>query len=111
MADRRMTSDNGSEGVIRMARKVYTSEFKQSAVSLVTEQNYKPEEAAKNLGINAGTLKYWIQVHRRGGGVVDPAEQVDLRKRNAELEREVARLRMERDILKKAAAFFAKESS
>lgn len=94
-----------------MARKVYTSEFKQSAVSLVTEQNYKPEEAAKNLGINLGTLKYWIKLHRRGDGMVDPAEQVDLRKRNTELEREVARLRMERDILKKAAAFFAKESS
>jgi transposase len=94
-----------------MARKVYTSEFKQSAVSLVTEQNYKPEEAAKNLGINVHTLKYWIKRGRQRGGVVDPAEQVDLRKRNAELEREVARLRMERDILKKAAAFFAKESS
>jgi transposase len=93
-----------------MARKVYTSEFKQSAVSLVTEQDYKPEEAAKNLGINVGTLRYWIKRHRRGG-VVDPAEQIDLRKRNTELEREVARLRMERDILKKAAAFFAKESS
>ena len=94
-----------------MARKVYTSEFKQSAVSLVTEQNYKPEEAAKNLGINVHTLKYWIKRDRQRGGVVDPAEQVDLRKRNAELEREVTRLRMERDILKKAAAFFAKESS
>jgi transposase len=94
-----------------MARKVYTSEFKQSAVSLVTEQNYKPEVAAKNLGINVGTLRYWINRQRRGGGVVDPVEQVDLRKRNTELEREVARLRMERDILKKAAAFFAKESS
>src|SRR5271170_4786182 len=111
MADKRRTSDNGSEGVIRMARKVYTSEFKQSAVSLVTEQNYKPEVAAKNLGINVGTLRYWINQHRRGGGVVDPAEQADLRKRNVELEREVARLRMERDILKKAATFFAKESS
>jgi len=106
-----MTSDNGSEGVIRMARKVYTSEFKSSAVSLVTEQNYKPEVAAKNLGINIHTLKYWIRQSRHGGGVVDPAEQADLRKRNAELEREVARLRMERDILKKAAVFFAKEPS
>jgi hypothetical protein len=52
-------------------------------------------------GINVGTLRYWINQHRRGGGVVDPAEQADLRKRNADLEREVARLRMERDILKK----------
>jgi transposase len=94
-----------------MARKIYTSEFRQSAVSLVTEQNYKPQEAAKNLGINLYTLKDWIKRHRRDGGVVDPAQQADLRKRNAELEHEVARLRMERDILKKAAAFFARESS
>ena len=48
---------------------------------------------------------------RRSGKVVDPLEQAHLRQRNAELEREVTRLRMERDILKKAAAFFAKESS
>src|SRR5438270_12604541 len=105
MADKRVASDNRSEGVIRMARKVYTSEFKQSAVSLVTEQSYKPQEAAKNLGMNVHTLKYWIKRHRQGGGVADPAEQADLRQRNAELEREVTRLRMERDILKKAAAF------
>jgi transposase len=94
-----------------MGRKVYTPEFKRSAVALVTEQNYKPEAAAKSLGVELGTLKYWLKRARRGGGVVDPAEQADLKKRNAELEREVARLRMERDILKKAAAFFAKESS
>jgi transposase len=94
-----------------MGRKVYTAEFKRSAVALVTEQNYKPEAAAKSLGVELGTFKYWLKQARRGGGVVDPVEQADLRKKNAELEREVARLRMERDILKKAAAFFAKESS
>lgn len=94
-----------------MARKVYTPEFKKSALSLVTEQNYKPEEAARNLGVNLGTLKFWLKQYRRGGNVIDPVEQADLRKKNAELERENARLRMERDILKKAAAFFAKESS
>jgi transposase len=94
-----------------MGRKVYTPEFKRSAVALVTEQGYTPEAAAKSLGVKLGTLKYWLKQARRGGGVADPAEQADLKKRNAELEREVARLRMERDILKKAAAFFAKESS
>lgn len=94
-----------------MARKVYSREFKQSAASLVTEQGYKPREAARNLGVNLFTLKSWLKDSRRNGGVVDPAEQADLRKRNAELERENARLRMERDILKKAATFFAKESS
>ena len=94
-----------------MGRTVYTPEFKKSAVALVTEQNYTPEAAAKSLGVKLGTLKYWLKLFRRGGQVIDPVEQADLRKRNADLEREVARLRMERDILKKAAAFFAKESS
>jgi len=94
-----------------MARKVYTAEFKKSAIALVTEQNYKPDEAAKNLGVNLGTFKFWLKMYRRNGKVVDPVEQADLRQRNADLEREVTRLRMERDILKKAAAFFAKESS
>lgn len=94
-----------------MARKVYSAEFKKSAVALVTEQNYKPEEAAKNLGVNLHTLKFWLKTYRRNGQVVDPVEEADLKKRNSELERENARLRMERDILKKAAAFFAKESS
>lgn len=77
-----------------MARKVYTSEFKKSAIGLVTEQNYKPEEAAKILG----TLKFWLKQYRRSGKVIDPVEEADLRKRNTKLEREVARLRMERDI-------------
>ena len=94
-----------------MARKVYSAEFKKSAVALVTDQNYKPQEAAKNLGVNLHTLKSWLKTYRRNGQVVDPVEEADLRKRFAQLERENARLRMERDILKKAAAFFAKESS
>ena len=94
-----------------MARKVYNAEFKRSAVALVIEQNYKPEQAASSLGINPGTLKYWLRKYRVSGKIIDPVEEADLRKRNGELERENARLRMERDILKKAAAFFAKEAS
>ena len=94
-----------------MARKVYTPEFKKSAIALVTEQNYKPQDAARNLGVNVGTFKFWLKVYRRSGKAIDPVEQADLRKRNAALERENAQLRMEREILKKAAAFFAKETS
>lgn len=94
-----------------MARKVYNAEFKRSAISLVTEQNYKPEQAAKSLGVHIATLRLWLRKYRVSGKIIDPVEEADLRKRNAELEREVSRLRMERDILKKAAAFFAKETS
>lgn len=94
-----------------MARKVYNAEFKRSAIALVTEQNYKPQQAAKSLGVNLATLKVWLRRFRICGKIIDPVEETDLRKRLAEVERENARLRMERDILKKAAAFFAKETS
>jgi transposase len=94
-----------------MARKVYNAEFKRSAISLVTEQNYTPEQAAKSLGIHVATLRQWVRKYRVSGKIIDPVEEADLRKRNNELEREVSRLRLERDILKKAAAFFAKETT
>jgi transposase len=94
-----------------MARKVYNAEFKRSAVALVTEQGYKPEQAAKSLGVHLATLKFWLRKYRISGKIIEPVVEADYRKRNAELERENARLRMERDILKKAATFFAKEMS
>jgi transposase len=94
-----------------MSKKVYNAEFRRSAIALVTEQSYTPEQAAHSLGVHPGTLKYWLRRYRVSGKVIDPVQEADLRKRNAELERENARLRMERDILKKAAAFFAREAS
>jgi transposase len=93
-----------------MARKVYTAEFRRSAIALVVDQNSSVKQAAENLGVDVGTLRYWLQQHRDNGGAGNAAEEKDLRKRNAELERENQRLRLERDILKKAAAFFAREN-
>jgi transposase len=92
-----------------MARKAYPEQFRQSAVDLVIHQNYTLPQAAKSLGVPLVTLKYWLQRYRRRNGVVDAQEEKDLRKRVIELEKENARLRIERDILKKAAAWFAKE--
>lgn len=92
-----------------MARRTYPEQFRQSAVDLVIHQNYKVPEAAKSLGVPLVTLKYWLQRYRRRSGVVDAQQEKDLRKRVMELEKENARLRVERDILKKAAAWFAKE--
>lgn len=95
-----------------MARKrQYTAEFKRSAVALVTEQNYSSQQAAKNLGIGQSTLDYWLKQHRKRNGSLNAAEETDLRKRVAELEKENQRLKLEREILKKAAAFFAREQS
>jgi transposase len=94
-------------------RKTYTKEFKQDAVRLVTEQGYNRSEAARNLGIDRGMLGRWIRELEedgseafRGNGKLT-AEQEELRR----LREENRRLKLERDILKKATAFFAKESS
>jgi transposase len=92
-----------------MPRRKYTPEFRRSAVALLIEQNYTVAQAAESLGVEPSTLKFWLKQHRQRNGAVSAIEETDLRKRNAELERENQRLRMERDILKKAAAFFARE--
>ena len=47
-----------SEGAIHLGRKIYCPEFKKSAIALVTEQKYKPDDAARNLGVNLGTFKF-----------------------------------------------------
>jgi len=95
------------------ARKRYTKEFKLDAVRLVTEQGYNQSEAARNLGIDRGMLGRWVKEFQedqseafRGNGK-PTAEGEELRR----LREENRRLKLEREILKKAAAFFAKESS
>ena len=93
-------------------RKKYSREFKLDAISLVTEQGYTRFEAANSLGINTNMLGRWINEQQndhgqafRGNGKLTP-EQVEIRK----LKTQVKRLEMEKSILKKAAAFFAKET-
>ena len=94
-------------------RKQYSKEFKVDAVKLVTEHGYRASEAARNLGINATMLRRWVQEYEadqsqsfRGNGRLTP-EQEELR----QLRNENRQLKLEREILKKAAAFFAKESN
>ena len=88
-----------------MPRK-YSREFKSSAVKLITEQGYTIVDAAKSLGIDPSNVRYWLE---KFGGEEAPkgegAVQAELRR----LRKENARLLMEREILKKAAAFFARE--
>lgn len=93
-------------------RKQYSKEFKLDAVSLVTEQGYTRAEAARRLEINANMLTRWIKELSdtdgqafRGNGKLTP-EQEELKKLRAQ----VKRLEMEKDILKKATVFFAKET-
>lgn len=93
-------------------RKKYSREFKLDATSLVLEQGYTRAEAARSLEINANMLGRWIQECQgddgqafRGNGKLTE-EQAEIRR----LREENRRLKMEKEILKKATVFFAKET-
>ena len=89
-------------------RRKHSEEFKREAVKLVTEQGYSVAEAARNLGVHVNLLRTWKQKF-----AAESAAEQDLteeeRMELARLRAENKRLRMERDILKKATAFFASE--
>lgn len=95
------------------SRKKYSKEFKLDAIALVEDHGYNKSEAARNLGINANMLGRWMKEQQeddghafRGNGKLTP-EQEELRS----LKAKVKRLEMEREILKKATVFFAKETN
>lgn len=90
----------------------YTAEFKESAVKLAVESDQPVTQTARELGINVNTLHTWISKYR-GKQTASSAGAVDdqhLYEELKQLRRENARLKEERELLKKAAAFFAKES-
>jgi transposase len=94
-------------------RRTYTREFKVEAVKLVTEKGHSVAEAARSLGLHENLLRSWKQALAEAGeqafpgqGHLPPFEE-ELRRLRAENQR----LRQERDILKKAAAFFAREAT
>ena len=91
----------------------YTREFREEAVKLVTEEKLSLPEAARRLSLPPATLRNWLKADTEGrlgevGKTFRPLTQIemDLAKTRKELEE----VKMERDILKKAAAYFAKES-
>lgn len=94
-------------------RRIFTREFKLEAVKLVRERGVSVAQAARDLGLHENVLRKWMraladdpQQAFPGHGQMKP-EQAEI----AALKKEVAKLKMERDILKKAAAYFAKEST
>lgn len=93
-----------------MGRKVYTDEFKIAAAKLVREQGYSAQAAAESLGVDPSTIRGWVRRFAPGLDAANPEASADeLRRENARLREENRRLQMEREILKKATAFFARE--
>lgn len=94
-------------------RRTFTLEYKQDAVKLVTEQGYSRQKAADSLGISLSAITTWVRQESPTGDSKE-AKSVTLNlSERSELERlrkDNQRLLMERDILKKAAVFFAKEN-
>ena len=90
----------------------YTSEFKSEAVKLVLAQGLSLSEAAKRLSIPKGTLATWVRHAQTSPvpGVPGARTTEELETEVRRLRRELVEARMERDILKKAMAYFAKES-
>jgi transposase len=97
---------------MKKVRKKYSNQFKIDAVNLILKQGFNAAEAARNLDINENLLRRWKKefegkqqetfLGNNSGG----SEQEELKR----LRKEVAQLKVEKEILKKAAAFFAKES-
>jgi transposase len=90
-----------------MARKVYSEEFKRAAVEQVVVQRHTVASVAQRLGVGYDTIRKWVERAKFNADKTLIPTDLPIEQRVRELEKENARLRMERDILKKAAAYFA----
>ena len=96
-----------------LKRPTYSLEFKQAAAKLIIEKGYTHQQAADHLGVSLSALARWVKVERKPNNRdivgkkagLNLAEHDELRR----LRKENEQLKMEREILKKAAVFFAKE--
>ncbi|MEB3269922.1 MAG: transposase [Leptolyngbya sp.] len=93
-------------------RRFFTNEQKAEAVNIVQQSGKPVSQVARELGLTESGLRQWVKQSQRNAqskmeGTLTSAEQQEL----VFLRRELKRIRMERDFLKKAATFFAKESS
>ena len=100
-----------AKSVSTKKRRVFTEEFKQDAVRLVVSEQYTFATAAQAVGVGEQSLRKW---HARLAPKPEPcgenATLGELQAENQRLRRELRRAEMEREILKKATAYFAKES-
>jgi transposase len=97
----------------RIPRGIYTKELREEAVKLVSEGGVSIPEAGRRLSISASTIRYWVKASKEGklqevGRQQRPLTELEMEL--ARVKRELAQVKIERDILKKATAYFAKES-
>jgi len=91
----------------------YTKEFREEAVKLITQEKLSLPEAARRLSLPPSTIGNWVKAYKAGrlgevGKTYRPLTEIEMEL--ARTKKELAEVKMERDILKKAAAYFAKES-
>ena len=96
---------------MRRKRRVYTDEFKLEAVKFVVEEGLTKAETARRLGVGQDTLGKWVKRYLKSreepeNSGLSEKEEKELKR----LRKEIRELKMEREILKKAAVFFAKET-
>ena len=97
-----------SKKSVKRERRSHSHEFRLNAISLVEDQGYTVAQAARDLGINQNLLRTWRKKYGKDSeGAMSESDQEELDR----LRKENQRLRMERDILKKATAFFANEKN
>lgn len=100
-----------SESAIAPCRRRYADDFKQDAVRLVTEEKYSFKAAAEAVGVSEKSLRDWhARLAPRPAPCGDNATLEQLQQENKRLRKQLKRAEMEREILKKATAYFAKES-
>jgi len=91
-----------------MAKGRFADEFKEEAVKQVVERGYKVADVAKRLGVSVQSLYKWVKAYAPDATDRYEAELKEVRRENLKLKADLRRAQEERDILKKAAAYFAK---
>jgi len=96
----------------RIPRRIFTEEFKLEAIKLITQQGLTIAEVGRKLDVATKSIRTWMEQQERGKlrASLGASKLTPDQQRIRELERELAIAKMERDILKKATAFFAKGS-
>ena len=90
-------------------RRSFTPEYKEQLARMVVEESRAIASTAKEIGVNEQTLRNWVNGYRAAHAGEEPALTISERARLRELEKEVRELRLEKEFLGKAAAFFASE--